>query len=86
MAHDVSEYLAFITNSKKGDQKVMITVTLAMLFTFYPLIYFSSKYHLLNTQCYRYELYAMRSGGYRKFRDKMFRTHRTPGNWQGWFS
>lgn len=86
MAHDVSEYLAFITNSKKGDQKVYITLALLMLGTFYPMIYFYSKYHLINTQCYRYEMYAIRGGGYRKFRDKMFRTHRTPGNWQGWFS
>lgn len=53
MAHDVSEYLSFVSNQKKPDHKIMMTIMFAMLFTFYPLTYFYSKYHLVNTYAYR---------------------------------
>ena len=53
MAHDVSEYLSFVSNQRKPDHKIMMTIMFAMLFTFYPLTYFYAKYHLVNTYAYR---------------------------------
>ena len=45
-----------------------------------------TKYHYVNCYSYRFEVYAVKNGGYKKFREKMFRTHKTPGNWLGQYS
>ena len=59
---------------------------LAVVATFYPLSYLFTKAHYVNTYSYRMELYAVKGGGYKKFREKMFKTHKTPGNWAGNYS
>jgi hypothetical protein len=93
-AHDVSEYLMFIAGNKVPDTKVILALTIAICATFYPVSYFFTKYHYVN--CYsrkikllisdRFEVYAVKNGGYKKFREKMFKTHKVPGNWHGNFS
>ena len=86
MAHDVSEYLMFVSRSKAPDQKVVLMTILAIAATFYPVSYFFTKYHYVNTYSYRFEIYAVKNGGYKKFREKMFKSHKIPGNWLGAFS
>ena len=87
MAHDVSEYLAYIARSKVPDQKVVIGMIGCIVLTFYPVSYFFTKYHYVNTYSHRFEVYAVSSGkGYKKFREKMFKTHKIPGNWLGAYS
>lgn len=51
--------------------------------TVFPISYLFTKYHYINCYSYRFEVYAVKNGGYKKFREKMFRTHKTPGNWMG---
>ena len=86
MAHDVSEYLQFVGKAKVPDTKVMLMLTLALAATFYPVSYMFTKYHYVNCYSHRHEVYAVKNGGYKKFRDKAFRTHKTPGNWLGQYS
>jgi len=87
MAHDVSEYLAYIARSKVPDQKVVIGMIGCIILTFYPVSYFFTKYHYVNTYSHRFEVYAVKSGkGYKKFREKMFKSHKIPGNWLGAYS
>lgn len=87
MAHDVSEYLAYIARSKVPDQKVVIGMIGCIILTFYPVSYFFTKYHYVNTYSHRFEVYAVKNGkGYKKFREKMFKSHKIPGNWLGAFS
>ena len=83
MAHDVAEYISYLGKNKAPDQKVVVGMMLAVVATFYPLSYLFTKYHYVNTYSYRLELYAVKSGGYKKFREKMFKTHKTSGNWLG---
>lgn len=54
--------------------------------TFYPVSYFFTKYHYVNTYSHRFEIYAVKNGGYKKFREKMFKSHKIPGNWLGAYS
>jgi len=49
----------------------------------YPISYLFTKYHYVNCYSHRLEVYAVKNGGYKKFREKMFKTHKTPGNWLG---
>lgn len=86
MAHDVSEYLSFIGKSKVPDTKVVICMIGFIIATVYPVSYLFTKYHYVNTYSHRLEIYAVKNGGYKKFREKMFRSHKIPGNWQGNFS
>ena len=86
MAHDVSEYIAYLGKSKVPDTKVVISMLLILTATFYPVSYMFTKYHYVNTYSHRVELYAMRTGGYKKFREKAFKTHKTSGNWLGAYS
>ena len=86
MAHDVSEYLAFVARSKVPDQRMVIVMMLAVAATMYPVSYLFTKYHLINLHSNRLEVYAVKSGGYKKFREKAFRTHKVPGNWLGQYS
>jgi ubiquinol-cytochrome c reductase cytochrome c1 subunit len=81
MAHDVSEYLMFVSRAKVPDTKMFIYLVLGITFTLYPLSYLFTKYHFVNCHSYRFEAYALKSGGYKKFREKAFKTHKTPGNW-----
>ena len=81
MAHDVSEYLMFVSRAKVPDQKMMIYTALAITLTTYPVSYLFTKYHFINCHSHRFEVYAVKNGGYKKFREKAFRTHKTPGNW-----
>jgi hypothetical protein len=83
MAHDVSEYLAFVARSKVPDTKIVICTVGFIVATFYPVSYFFTKYHYVNTYSFRHEVYAVKSGGYKKFREKMFKSHKTAGNWLG---
>jgi hypothetical protein len=48
--------------------------------------YLFTKYHYVNTYSHRLELYAVKNGGYKKFREKAFKTHKTSGNWLGAYS
>jgi len=86
MAHDVSEYLKFIGSSKVPDTKLVICMIMFLVGTFYPVSYFFTKYHYVNTYSHRFEVYAVKNGGYKKFREKQFKTHKIPGNWLGNFS
>ena len=54
--------------------------------TFYPVSYLFTKYHFVNTYSHRLEVYAVKNGGYKKFREKAFKTHKTNGNWMGAYS
>jgi len=81
MAHDVSEYLMFVSRAKVPDQKVMIYTALFITFTIYPVSYLFTKYHYINCHSHRFEAYAVKNGSYKKFREKAFKTHKTPGNW-----
>jgi ubiquinol-cytochrome c reductase cytochrome c1 subunit len=83
MAHDVSEFIKFLGSSKVPDQRVTTFLTLAICMTVFPISYLFTKYHYVNCYSYRFEVYAVKNGGYKKFREKMFRTHKTPGNWMG---
>ena len=86
MAHDVSEYIAFLGGNKDPDTKIVICLVLAVIGTCYPISYLFTKYHYINTYSHRLELYAVKNGGYKKFREKAFKTHKTPGNWMGAYS
>jgi hypothetical protein len=86
MAHDVSEYLAYIARNKVPDTKVVICMIGFIIATFYPVSYFFTKYHYVNTYSHRHEVYAVKNGGYKKFREKMFKSHKIPGNWLGQYS
>lgn len=86
MAHDVSEYISYLGRSKVPDTKVVLVLTLFCAFTFYPVSYLFTKYHYVNTYSHRFEAYAVKNGGYKKFREKMFKSHKIQGNWVGAFS
>ena len=86
MAHDVSEYLMYVCSAKNPDTKVCLFLALAMAGTFYPISYLFTKYHYINCYSHRFEVYAVKNGGYKKFREKAFKTHKTPGNWLGQYS
>jgi len=45
-----------------------------------------TKQHYINTYSHRFEIYAVKNGGYKKFREKMFKTAKQSGNWLGAFS
>lgn len=81
MAHDVSEYLSFVAKPQVPDAKVILWLIIFINMTFYPVSYLYSKYHFVNCLSHRFEVYAVKNGGYKKFRDKMFRTAKIPGNW-----
>jgi hypothetical protein len=86
MAHDVSEYLMYVCSSRVPDTKVVISMLLFIVATFYPVSYLFTKYHYINCYSHRMELYAVKNGGYKKFREKMFKTAKIPGNWLNNFS
>ncbi len=86
MAHDVSEYIMFLGKNKVPDTKIVIMTVGAILATLYPISYLYTKYHYVNCYSYRFEVYSVKNGGYKKFREKMFKTHKVPGNWLGAFS
>lgn len=83
MAHDVSEYLSYLDAYKVPDTKVCIGMIFGMSLVFYPISYLFTKYHYVNTYSHRLEVYAVKNGGYKKFREKMFKTHKVTGNWLG---
>lgn len=86
MAHDVSEYLMFVSGAKIPDTKLAICMLLCIIGTVYPISYLFTKYHYVNTYSHRFEVYAVKNGGYKKFREKMYKTHKVPGNWLGAYS
>lgn len=86
MAHDISEYLQFVARYKVPDTKVVIGLVGFIMLTFWPVSYMFTKYHYVNTYSHRLEVYAVKNGGYKKFREKAFRTHKISGNWLGQFS
>merc|ERR1712060_363037 len=83
MAHDVAEYVSYLGKNKSCDQKIVVCIMLGIAATFLPVSYMFTNYHYVNTYSYRLECYAMKSGGYKKFREKMFKTHKSSGNWLG---
>jgi hypothetical protein len=86
MAHDVAEYITFLGKSRVPDTRVVCMLLIATMLTVYPVSYLFTKYHYINCYSHRLEVYAVKSGGYKKFREKMFRTHKTAGNWLGAYS
>lgn len=86
MAHDVSEFLTYYSKNKVPDTKVVICMIGFIVATVYPVSYLFTKYHYVNTYSHRFEVYAVKNGGYKKFREKMFKTHKVPGNWHGAYS
>ena len=86
MAHDVSEYITYLQKSKYPDTKVLLWLIVSMSAFFYATSYTFTKAHYINTYSYRFEVYAVKNGGYKKFRQKMFKSHKIPGNWLGNFS
>lgn len=83
MAHDVSEYLMFVGRSKVPDTKMVLVLTFAVSVVLYPVSYLFTKYHYVNCYSHRFEVYAVKNGGYKKFREKAFKHHKIPGNWLG---
>ena len=61
-------------------------MTLIIMGMFFPISYMYTKYHFVNILSHRFEVYAVKNGGYKKFREKMFKTHKIPGNWHGNYS
>ena len=86
MAHDVAEYITFLGKSKVPDQRVVAVMMLATILTLYPISYLYTKYHYVNCYSHRLEVYAVKNGGYKKFREKSFKTYKTPGNVLGMYS
>ena len=86
MAHDVSEYISYVGRNKAPDLRVMIMLIGAVCLTYYPISYHFTKYHYVNTYSHRLEVYAVKNGGYKKFREKAYKTHKVAGNWHGQFS
>jgi len=86
MAHDVSEFLMFVARPKIPDTKMIIYLIMGTMFTIMPISYLYTKYHMVNCYSHRFEIYAVKNGGYKKFREKMFRSHKIPGNWLGQYS
>jgi len=86
MAHDVAEYITYLGKQKVPDDKVVVLMMLSFSTFMYSISYLFTKYHFVNTYSHRLELYAVKNGGYKKFREKAFKTHKTPGNWLGQFS
>ena len=86
MAHDVSEYLMYIARDRAPDTKVIIWTTLFIFMTIYPISYLYTKYHMVNLLSHRFEVYAVKNGGYKKFREKMFKTNKVPGNLHAQYS
>lgn len=81
MAHDVSEYLSFINRSKVPDLKVSLSILGFLSLFYFPISYHFTKYHFVNILSHRFEVYAVKSGGYKKFREKIFKTHKTHTNY-----
>merc|ERR1711937_386710 len=65
MAHDVSEYLMFVARARVPDTKIVICIALAVCATILPVSYMFSKYHYINCHSYRFEVYAVKNGGYK---------------------
>lgn len=86
MAHDVSEYLMFVGRAKVPDTKVVLFTILAIQAIFLPYQFTFTRQHYINTLCNRFEVYAVKNGGYKKFREKQWRTHKVPENLMGQFS
>jgi len=86
MAHDVSEYLVFLGRATIPDEKMMLQMLMFMLAIWMPASYMMTKYHYVNTQSLRFETYALKSGGYKKFRNTAYKRYKTHGNWLGAFS
>jgi len=86
MAHDVSEFLKYVGMNKAPDTMVVITMIAFIFATVWPVSYMFTKYHYVNTYSHRFEVYAVKNGGYKKFREKMFKSHKIPGNWLGQYS
>lgn len=86
MAHDVSEYLQYCARHRGPDDKVVAYLAMICLSTFFPAAYLIAKYHYVNCYSHRLEAYAVKTGGYKKFRDKMWRTAKVDGNWRGNFT
>lgn len=80
MAHDVSEFLYFMSARSIPDLKLVQAMIFGFIFIYYPMTYLFTKYHFVNTMSHRVEMYAIKNGGYKKFREKMFRTHKLHTN------
>lgn len=83
MAHDVSEYLQFVGRARGPDFKVVLYTIIGITAFYYPLLFMFNRYHFINIQSSRFEVYALKSGGYKKFREKMWKTAKIPENIHG---
>lgn len=86
MAHDVAEYLCFVGRARVPDLKVVLMMLTIFNMIFLPINFMFTRQHYINTMCNRFEVYAVKNGGYKKFREKMFRTHKIPVNLGGQYS
>jgi ubiquinol-cytochrome c reductase cytochrome c1 subunit len=68
MANDVSEYLYYVAAAKVPDIKILLCMVLACAGTFYSVSYMFTKQHFVNLYSHRFEVYAVKNGGYGKFR------------------
>ena len=84
--HHEDENMPKTENYEEPDTKVVINMLVAVSLTMYPISYLFTKFHYINTYSHRLELYAVKNGGYKKFREKAFKTHKTHGNWLGAYS
>ena len=75
-----------MSRSKIPDTKTLIWFAVIMFGCWYPVSWFMTKYHFVNILSHRLEVYAVKNGGYKKFREKMFKTHKIPGNYHSQFS
>jgi len=70
MAHDVSEYLKYLSGCKQPDTKLIICMIGCIIASFYPISYLFTKYHYVNCHSHRFEVYAVKNGGYKKIQRK----------------
>ena len=83
MAHDVSEFLMYVADPHGPDRRVDLFIIAGVVLTVFPLLFMVNRYHAINSFSYREELYAIKNGGYKKFRDTMFKN---TGNFNGSYS
>ena len=61
MAHDVSEYLMFLSRDRIPDTKVIIWYFLIVTTIFYFISYFYTKYLFVNILSERFDVYAIKN-------------------------
>jgi len=87
MAHDIATYLDFIENHNMPDTRLQLVMVYTWFAIWIGVCWWFTRYRDFNFHSYRHEVYALRDGSsYKKFREKIFRTHRNKYLHQGHFS